>query len=159
MLNNNYWNVLFSSTSLGPQSPKGETWLRPHCLYTVETFQIWAYFSTCYIYIRNKQYKPNQTLPGWKPPCGFPSPLRKSQSPSNFQAVRVLQGPLPHHPISYPFLSHICYSLLTLFHPHCSAIFEIWQSRPGLGTFELEDFLPGRVSPDTLLVFSPPLPT
>lgn len=86
---------------------------------------------------RNMQYKPNEALPSYKPPRSFATAKEEPES-FHLSSFGVSPGLLACHPIPYPFLSHICCSLLHSIYTGHSAIFGIWQPTPGLEPLNLK---------------------
>lgn len=109
--------------------------------------------------VRNRQCKPKEAPHGG-------TPCIRAASPHHRKGAAVLQA--FKWPESYAVLLQATLPLCLFLLPICCsppgsprsiyiirpAISGIWQSRPWLRAFELEDFLPGRVSPDLLLKFS-----
>lgn len=150
--------VTASAQHSGPPKPLMRTWLRPRCLHTLcgrELSDLGLFLCVPQPFnVRNRECKRNQELPASKLPCGFPSMLRVSQSPSNFQTVRVL--PLSHGTLSLcPFSFRICDSPPGDSTPSTlsTPIFLGQSGHTALEPWNLEVYLPGRVSPDIHRVF------
>lgn len=148
--------VTSSAQHSWPAKPPMRTWLRPRWLYTLrgrEQSDLGLFLCVPPpFYVRSRECKWNQALPASELPCGFPSTLRKSPSPSNSQTIRVL--PLFHDTLSLcPFLStFVILPQATPFHPHCPPWY-FWDWTVRALSWNLDDFLPGRVSPDIHRVF------